>query len=454
MRLLFLAIFLIVNLLGAKDCNAQTGTFIWTNGAPTTNPGVSGARFAVDRATFRWYEWVSGTSWVQSGDRIQRISGCAAPAYTPTIHNAYFVVNGCTEPEFYYWNGAAWKLLNGGGGATYTAGTGIYISGGNVISADTSILATQYDISQLGATFPLLAPTSSTPNYSFENSTGSGLFFENTSTPTLNISGEDDYPSASVSTSITIKSGRGLVGGTLTMSGGESTDPEARGGTFIMSGGSSTGENGEGGELFLNGGSGTFIGGNAVVIGGQGDEIGGDVRIEGGIGGNGAGNVSISSATSTSGNHGNVFLRTGNDGGKRPVTLISAGLQYSSLTTTERNALTGLTEGRLIWNTTTKSFNSYDGTTWHEIPKIIKASATLDFPSTGAHSGSDLTVTVTGAAIRDGVVIQPDPAAILANACYTAWVSAANTVTVRYNHYGSGSSNPASNVFDLTIIKR
>jgi hypothetical protein len=134
MRLLFLSIFLIVNLLGAKDCKAQTGTFIWTNGAPTTNPGASGARFAVDRATFRWYEWVSGTSWVQSGDRIQRISGCAAPAYTPTIHNAYFVVNGCTEPEFYYWNGAAWKLLNGGGGATYTAGTGIAISGTNVIS--------------------------------------------------------------------------------------------------------------------------------------------------------------------------------------------------------------------------------------------------------------------------------------------------------------------------------
>jgi hypothetical protein len=84
----------------------------------------------------------------------------------------------------------------------------------------------------------------------------------------------------------------------------------------------------------------------------------------------------------------------------------------------------------------------------------IKASATLNFPSTGAHSSSDLTVTVTGAAIRDGVVIQPDPAAIVANSCYTAWVSATNTVTVRFNHYGSGSSDPASNVFDLTIIKR
>jgi hypothetical protein len=106
------------------------------------------------------------------------------------------------------------------------------------------------------------------------------------------------------------------------------------------------------------------------------------------------------------------------------------------------------------FNTDLGSLENYDGTAWYAIPKIIKASATLNFPSTGAHSSSDLTVTVAGAAIRDGVVIHPDPAAIVANSCYTAWVSATNTVTVRYNHYGSGSSDPASNVFDLTIIKR
>jgi len=113
MRLLFLAVFLIVNLLGVKDCKAQTGTFVWTNGAPTTNPGASGARFAVDRATFRWYEWVSGTSWVQCGDRIQRISGCSEPNYTPTIHQSWVVINNCDPvPTLYAWNGTAWKLLN------------------------------------------------------------------------------------------------------------------------------------------------------------------------------------------------------------------------------------------------------------------------------------------------------------------------------------------------------
>jgi hypothetical protein len=84
---------------------------------------------------------------------------------------------------------------------------------------------------------------------------------------------------------------------------------------------------------------------------------------------------------------------------------------------------------------------------------IIKASATLNFPSTGAHSSSDLTITATGAAVGDAVTVAPGVAAIVANSCYTAWVSAANTVTVRYNHYGSGSSDPASAVFNVIVTK-
>ena len=116
MRLILFSVFLIVSLIGAKKCNAQTGTFIWTNGAPTTNPGASGARFAVDRATFRWYEWVSGTTWVGSGDRIQSITGCSAPSYTPAIRQSWVVINNCDpNPELYAWNGTAWKLVEGGG---------------------------------------------------------------------------------------------------------------------------------------------------------------------------------------------------------------------------------------------------------------------------------------------------------------------------------------------------
>jgi hypothetical protein len=105
------------------------------------------------------------------------------------------------------------------------------------------------------------------------------------------------------------------------------------------------------------------------------------------------------------------------------------------------------------FNTDLGSLENYDGITWHEIPKIIKASATLNFPSTGAHSSSDLTITATGAAVGDAVTVAPGVATIAANSCYTAWVSAANTVTVRYNHYGSGSSDPASATFNVIVTK-
>jgi hypothetical protein len=91
------------------------GTFIWTNGTPTHNPRSSGAKFAVDKNTYRWYEWIGGTTWIQSGDRIQRIAGCAAPDYTPTIHQSYIVINSCDpNPQLYAWNGTEWQSMGGG----------------------------------------------------------------------------------------------------------------------------------------------------------------------------------------------------------------------------------------------------------------------------------------------------------------------------------------------------
>jgi hypothetical protein len=77
----------------------------------------------------------------------------------------------------------------------------------------------------------------------------------------------------------------------------------------------------------------------------------------------------------------------------------------------------------------------------------------LDFPSTGAHSSSDLTITVTGAADGDMVILGVPNASVTNESNYSAWVSAANTVTVRYNHYGSGTNNPASGLFKVYVIK-
>jgi hypothetical protein len=101
----------------------------------------------------------------------------------------------------------------------------------------------------------------------------------------------------------------------------------------------------------------------------------------------------------------------------------------------------------------------YDGTNYYAtsgsvrytLAKTLVASAALDFPSTATRLSADLTITVTGASTNDFVIVHPGT--VVANTTYTAWVSAANTVTVRFNNYSGGTLNPASGTFRVSVIK-
>lgn len=86
-------------------------------------------------------------------------------------------------------------------------------------------------------------------------------------------------------------------------------------------------------------------------------------------------------------------------------------------------------------------------------PTILSGSATLDFGNTASASSTDLTITVTGAADGDAVSLGVPSASVLANTCYTARVSAADTVSVRFNNYSALSANPASGLFKVKILK-
>lgn len=83
----------------------------------------------------------------------------------------------------------------------------------------------------------------------------------------------------------------------------------------------------------------------------------------------------------------------------------------------------------------------------------LSNTATLDFPNTSTGTSADLTITVTGAAVGD-VVMLGLPASPDANSCYTGWVSATNTVTVRFNNYSANPIDPASGSFRAMIIKQ
>jgi hypothetical protein len=120
-------------------------------------------------------------------------------------------------------------------------------------------------------------------------------------------------------------------------------------------------------------------------------------------------------------------------------------------TTAERDLVSTPAQALTVFNTTTLTNDVHDGTAWRNQPNGLKGSATLDFGSTSAQTSADLTITVTGAAVGD-IVIVGNPSAD-ANSCYTAWVSATNTVTVRFNNYSSGSIDPASGTFKVYVIK-
>jgi hypothetical protein len=90
-----------------------------------------------------------------------------------------------------------------------------------------------------------------------------------------------------------------------------------------------------------------------------------------------------------------------------------------------------------------------------EGPAFLTNTASLDFPDTAPGTTSDLTITVTGAAVGQAVMLGTAHASTQANSEYSAWVSATNTVTVRFaNIQTVGNINPASGTFRATVLNQ
>jgi hypothetical protein len=105
----------------------------------------------------------------------------------------------------------------------------------------------------------------------------------------------------------------------------------------------------------------------------------------------------------------------------------------------------------------------YDGTNYYAtsggvrytLAKVLTGSSILDFGATGPGAASNLTVTVTGAAAGDVVSVGVDYSTVaVANGSFTGYVSAADTVTIRYtNNDLTTEYNPASATFKVTVTK-
>jgi hypothetical protein len=101
---------------------------------------------------------------------------------------------------------------------------------------------------------------------------------------------------------------------------------------------------------------------------------------------------------------------------------------------------------------TTNHIPIFTGGEWTTAAPTLSSTVTLDHVDTPAHSSSELTTSISGAAVGDPVVLGT-PASIPSNCSYFAWVSATNTVTIRFINAGAGSVDPASGSFTIKIIK-
>jgi hypothetical protein len=84
---------------------------------------------------------------------------------------------------------------------------------------------------------------------------------------------------------------------------------------------------------------------------------------------------------------------------------------------------------------------------------LLPVLANLDFPNTLAQTSSDLNVNIPGAALSDLALVAPPNGSVNANSCFTAWVSAVDTVTIRFNNYSAAAINPAAGNFKISVIK-
>lgn len=82
---------------------------------------------------------------------------------------------------------------------------------------------------------------------------------------------------------------------------------------------------------------------------------------------------------------------------------------------------------------------------------LASAAATLDFPEIDPGATEVLTITVTGAATGDAVVLGL-PATVDAGVVFDARVTAANTVTVRATNITGGAIDPASASYRVAVL--
>lgn len=98
-----------------------------------------------------------------------------------------------------------------------------------------------------------------------------------------------------------------------------------------------------------------------------------------------------------------------------------------------------------------RSLNGFISGSGATITKVLSNSASLNFPSIASAASADLTITVTGAAVGDEVIMAL-PAAPAAGLVFNAFVSATNTVTIRASNISGSPVDAAAATYGVIVI--
>jgi len=108
--------------------------------------------------------------------------------------------------------------------------------------------------------------------------------------------------------------------------------------------------------------------------------------------------------------------------------------------------------GLVVFDATTLAQWGWTGVAWTLIaPRILEASAIYDPPSIAAGSGVTTTIGVTGAALGDHA--RASSSLDLQGILLTAWVSAANTASVRFQNGTGAALDLASGTMRVRVEK-
>jgi hypothetical protein len=152
-------------------------------------------------------------------------------------------------------------------------------------------------------------------------------------------------------------------------------------------------------------------------------------------------------------NNGNVGIGTTAPTARLNLPAGTATANTAPLKFTAGTNLTTAEAGALEWNGT-NLFLTNSGNTRQTINQGLTATATLDFPGTSNDIHRDLAITVTGASPGDVVSLGIPNESVPTLACnFIAWVSAANTVTVRFSNHSGGTVDPGIGTFKVFVTK-